>query len=113
MATYLYQCQTCNHEWEEIRSIHEANPEECPECKAKSVKRLINMGFSTKVELSDREFRDKAVADAVEFKRNFHKDENVMANYVGEEKYHNSKLKQDSAIREAKSFGKSFSRSKK
>jgi putative FmdB family regulatory protein len=50
MPTYEYQCEACNHAFEEIQSFNEPPVEKCPKCKKKKVKRLISggLGFSIK-----------------------------------------------------------------
>lgn len=44
MPTYEYQCSACGHAFEKFHSITAAPIKVCPECKKKTVKRLIGTG---------------------------------------------------------------------
>lgn len=43
MPTYEYECQKCNHRFEQFQSIKDEPLKRCPECKGK-VKRLVGTG---------------------------------------------------------------------
>lgn len=44
MPTYEYQCDACNHQWEEFQSITSTPTKKCPECKKAKARRLISSG---------------------------------------------------------------------
>jgi len=44
MPIFEYQCAECKHEWEVLVMSHQSafpEPEECPACKNKSIKKMI------------------------------------------------------------------------
>ena len=43
MPTYVYECQKCGHQFEELRGINDPPRQRCPECRGK-VKRLLMPG---------------------------------------------------------------------
>jgi putative FmdB family regulatory protein len=95
MPTYEHLCTKCNHEWEQFYSIKDPVPDTCPSCsEVGGVKRLISGGSGKgKVELSGQEYVDKVMADAASIKREAYRNENVMANLVGESKYHSDRVR--------------------
>ena len=44
MPTYDYQCDACEHKWEEFQSIKAEPTKKCPSCGKKKAKRLIGAG---------------------------------------------------------------------
>jgi putative FmdB family regulatory protein len=44
MPTYEYQCDACEHRFEEFQSILAEPIKKCPECGKKKVRRLISAG---------------------------------------------------------------------
>ena len=44
MPTYEYQCQNCEHQFEEFQSITAKPLKKCPECKKMKLQRLIGGG---------------------------------------------------------------------
>ncbi len=44
MPTYEYQCQACNHRFDELQSFSEPPLKKCPKCKKKKLQRLIGAG---------------------------------------------------------------------
>lgn len=44
MPTYEYQCDACNHKFEEFQSISADPLTKCPECKKKKLRRLFSTG---------------------------------------------------------------------
>lgn len=44
MPTYEYQCQACQHEFEEFQSITASPLRRCPSCRKLRLKRLIGTG---------------------------------------------------------------------
>ena len=41
MPTYDYQCDACNHTFEQFQGIKEEPKKKCPKCKKQKLKRLI------------------------------------------------------------------------
>lgn len=100
MPTYEHQCETCNHEWEDMYSISAEPPDTCPKCQAKTVKRLISLGGKGVVELVGQDLIDKVKSDAQALKKEAGAKEKVYANLLGEQKYHDLQTKMDRAKRE-------------
>lgn len=50
MPTYEYQCDSCNHGFEEFQFFNEEVLVKCPKCKKKKLKRVVSggLGFSIK-----------------------------------------------------------------
>lgn len=46
MPTYEYECQACQHRFEEIQSIKAEPLKVCPACKKPKLARLISVGMS-------------------------------------------------------------------
>jgi putative FmdB family regulatory protein len=44
MPTYEYQCEACNHRFDELQSFSEPPLKKCPKCKKKKLQRLIGTG---------------------------------------------------------------------
>lgn len=44
MPTYEYECKACEHRFEEFQSMTAKPLRTCPECKKKSLERLIGIG---------------------------------------------------------------------
>lgn len=44
MPTYDYECEACDHRFEEFQSISADPLTKCPKCKKKKLKRLIGAG---------------------------------------------------------------------
>jgi putative FmdB family regulatory protein len=44
MPTYDYQCEACDHAWEEFQSITSKPTKKCPECGKSKAKRKIGPG---------------------------------------------------------------------
>ena len=90
MPTYIHECtdKECGHEWEDFYSITEDPPKVCPKCGKETAKRLISGGSGRGiVELTGRDLTDKIRADARNIVKESYTNENVIANFVGEEKY--------------------------
>lgn len=90
MPTYEHLCLECSHEWEDEYSIKVDPPTVCPKCSTEGkVKRLISGGSGKgKVELTGQEYKEKVMSDAQSLRREAYRNENVMANLIGESKYH-------------------------
>lgn len=108
MPLYEHICDECEHEWDDIYSWKDPIPTVCPECGAEgNVRRLISLPSEGKVELSGPEFKAKLKADALKFKSQVKKDENLLANVVGESKYHHNELKRAEAQKDRPKIKKS------
>lgn len=103
MPTYEYQCEECQHEWEDFLSMSAPNPD-CPICKATKTKKLISLGSKGVVELYGQDLVDKIKTDAKKTKQEAAKDEKVYANLLGEDRYQNlqTKMDQQKRIRRSK-----------
>jgi putative FmdB family regulatory protein len=44
MPTYEYQCEACEHQFEEFQSIKDEPLTKCPKCKKKKLRRLFGTG---------------------------------------------------------------------
>jgi putative FmdB family regulatory protein len=44
MPTYEYQCDACNHKFDELQSMSDAPLKKCPKCKKKKLRRLFGTG---------------------------------------------------------------------
>jgi putative FmdB family regulatory protein len=93
MPCYEHECEECGHVWEDIFSSYKSPvPEECPKCKAKGkIKRLMSWAMGA-VEGTPRERTEKAWAEGKAIAKQARKDENLLANIVGEDKYHKNNL---------------------
>jgi len=41
MPIYAFRCDACGHEFDRLQKLSDADPRECPECDAQSVKRKV------------------------------------------------------------------------
>lgn len=44
MPTYEYQCDACEHQFEELQSIKDEPLKKCPKCRKKKLRRLFGTG---------------------------------------------------------------------
>jgi|SRR5271166_537831 len=96
MPTYEYQCEDCQHLWEDFVSMSAPLPDECPSCKAKGkTKKLISLGSRGVVELTGQDLVDKLKGDVQQIKKDAAKDERVYANLLGDDKYQAIQTKMD------------------
>jgi len=104
MPTYEHICTHCSYEWEEFYSIKADPPTVCPKCKTEGkVKRLISGGSGKGiVTLTGHELNAKIKSDAKKLKRAAGKNEKMLANLVGEERYHQNKLLQSEIKKDLK-----------
>ena len=114
MPTYEHRCTDaeCNHEWEDEYSMMEDPPKFCPKCNKETTMRLISGGGGCKVELTGHELTQKINEDTVKLKKDLRKSENLYANFIGEEKYQNTKVYNEDVKRETNYFKQQFRRIK-
>ncbi len=94
MPIYEHECEACHHIWEDLFSLHDPVPEQCPECNTKGkVKRLLSW-CRGKVELTGRELQQQLKQDAQKIKKDALHKENELANLVGEDKYNRAMSKE-------------------
>jgi putative FmdB family regulatory protein len=90
MPTYIHECtdKECKHTWEDFYSIVEDPPKICPKCGKETAKRLIAGGSGRGiVELTGHELKAKVKEDARKIVKDSQRNENIVANFVGEERY--------------------------
>jgi len=109
MITYLHKCDACNHEWEAEYSIKDNPPKNCPSCGAEAVRRLINCEGGARMELNPEEFKEKIKDEVNKMKQQASKNENYLANLVGEKKFQENVATKEKIKRD---FGNMFRRSK-
>lgn len=102
MPTYEHLCNNCQHEWEDVYSMKQDPPTQCPSCKVEGkVQRLISGGSGRGiVELTGHELKDKMKAEGQELKKAAMKDERILANLVGEAKYQTNTVNLERAMAE-------------
>ena len=94
MPTYPHICNECQYEWEQVYSMKVAPPDTCPNCGyVGKVERLIGMGAGGRVELTGNELKEKVKEDSKTFAREVMSNEKMLANFVGEQKYHENELR--------------------
>lgn len=95
MPTYEHCCEKCKHEWEEEYKMADPVPNTCPKCKVKGkVKRLISVCAGTVI-LTGKENVKKQWAEGKKIAAEAAKNENLLANLVGESTYHQKQLARD------------------
>lgn len=94
MPTYCHICNECQHEWEDFYGINTDPPTVCPECKTEGkVERLISGGAGRGIiRLYGKELEAKIKSDANKLKRDAGKNEKLLANLVGEDKYQGNEV---------------------
>ena len=94
MPTYPHICNECQFEWDEEYGINTAPPDTCPKCGVKgNVERLIAGGYGKGiVNVTGHELNERTKQDAANAVREASKNENFLANMVGEERYHQNEL---------------------
>ena len=98
MPTYSHICENteCNNEWDDFYSMSQEPPKVCPVCNKETAKRVLSSGGSKGVvELYGNELVDKIKSDTVQLKKDMHKDENIYANMLGQDKYQAMQVKLD------------------
>ena len=94
MPTYEHKCNNCEHKWDDFYSIVADPPTLCPSCNVDwQVKRLIYGGSGKGVVvLGHHELIAKCKSDGQQLKRDAASNENLLANLVGEDRYHSNEL---------------------
>lgn len=101
MPVFETKCDNCEHEWEDIYFPGEALPTVCPECGAEGqVRKLISLPANGRVELYGHDLKSKLKEDGRKLKSDALKNENVLANLVGESKYHAHEVQRAEAKKE-------------
>lgn len=90
MPVFEYECLKCQNEWEDLYLTKEELPTNCPSCKSKRIRKLISLTANGVVELTGHELTNKLNADAHKLVRESERNENLLANLVGETKYQNN-----------------------
>ena len=68
MPTYEYICNACGHEFERFQPITASSLKECPECKKRSLRRVITGGSGVLFKGSgfyQTDYRSKSYQEAV------------------------------------------------
>lgn len=101
MPTYEYECPI-HGIFEEMHSIT-IKLEHCNKCKEEGkeqeIKRLISLNGKGVVELTGQDLVDKVKSDAKVLKQDMHKNENLYANLLGNDKYEAMQKKIDASKR--------------
>ena len=107
MPTYEHGC-TCGFEWEEEYSIKADPPTLCPECKKEGgVTRFISGGSGRGIIiLAGHDLNAHLKSEGKKLHSLAMKDENVRANLIGEEKYHNQLLESNKIMDDLVSIGR-------
>lgn len=95
MPTYEHLCtnKECNNEWEDMYSIVKEPPKVCPKCNLETATRIISGGSGKgTVELTGHELTAKTKEDVQKIKQRAARDENYMANLIGEDRAHKKLL---------------------
>ncbi|MDP2685254.1 MAG: zinc ribbon domain-containing protein [bacterium] len=94
MPTYEHICLSCEHEWDEFYSINRDIPQMCPSCNAEGqVKRLISGGSGRGiVVLTGRALNAHMKSEGRKMAKAAANNENLRANLIGEDRYHNQLL---------------------
>lgn len=95
MPTYEHQCEECKYEWEDEYKIADPIPNTCPECQITGkVKRLISWCAGSVI-LTGRENVMKQWNEGKKIAREARSNQNLAANIVGEDKFHQKELARD------------------
>lgn len=95
MPTYEHICDNCQHEWEDIYSIKQDPPKNCPSCNSESARRLISLVSNSVIELTGHDLVAKVKRDTTNLKKDMHKDEKLYANLLGEDRYQSLQKKKN------------------
>lgn len=88
MACYDHLCENCGNEFELEYSVHKDPPTICILCNFEGkVKRLISFATPGTVELTGNDLKDKIKLDGQKLQAEACRNENVLSNLIGENKY--------------------------
>ncbi len=108
MPTYEHLCKACGHEWEDFYSIKKDPPTVCPECEVEGqVKRLVSGGSGRGiVVLTGHDLQAHCREEGKKIAREAAKDENLRANLIGEDRYHQQCLQTERVTEDLVKIGK-------
>ena len=114
MPTYEHLCLHCTHEWEDMYSIKADPPTICPKCGTEGmVKRLVSGGCGRGiVTLTGYELAAHCKAEGRKTANEAMKDENLRANLIGEDRYHNQLLETDRVTNDLVKIGSGIKETK-
>ncbi len=95
MPSYEHICTNteCNHEWEDFYGIKTDPPTTCPKCSLETAQRVISGGSGKGIMYqTDAEFAAGLKGEVAKIKQRASKDENYMANLIGEDRAHKKLL---------------------
>ncbi len=98
MPTYIHSCTNpeCLHEWEDEYSIKADPPKVCPKCNQETAKRMISGGSGKGiVELTGLDLQTKIKEDARKLSREAGGSDRVLANLIGEDRFHQIQTAED------------------
>lgn len=115
MPTYEHRCKSCEHEWEDFYKITQDPPTVCPSCKTEGqVQRLVSGGSGRGIViLTGHERKAYVQAEGAKMAKQMATDENLRANFVGEEAYHQSQLSNSKLEEKLVNIGKEAPKPKK
>ncbi len=88
MPTFEFECEECEYQWEDIVFSHEPLPTICEHCKTEGkVKKIMSIPATGIVELTGHDLKTKIKSDAKKLTQGAAKNENTLANLVGENRY--------------------------
>ena len=89
MPEYDHECYDCQYAWQDMYSIHKDPPTICPKCGGKA-RRVILGVPAVKVTLNAQEMKEYIKEERKKVKKEVSQNENLKANIMGEESYHNT-----------------------
>lgn len=96
MPTYEHLCAHCEEEFEDTYSMKAEPPTTCPLCGEEGgVKRLISLTAPGIVEVTGHELKQKLKEQGRQLKTEALRNENKLANLVGEDKYQANQVKHE------------------
>lgn len=108
MPTYEHLCLHCDHEWDAFYSIKADPPTVCPACETEGqVKRLVSGGSGKGIViLTGHEMTTSLKSQGRKMAQEMARNENLRANFVGEEVYHQQQLNAAKLENELVNIGK-------